>query len=108
MMGSREDAEEATQDVFLKIHQGLENFRGESRISTWIWRITTNVCLSRRAKNKLSTESLDENDEHASGIENKNQLNPEELFIAEEAREELGHLIAALNPQEASALTLFY
>jgi RNA polymerase sigma-70 factor, ECF subfamily len=108
MLGSREDAEEATQDVFLKIHQGLGDFRGESRISTWIWRITTNVCLSRRARKKISTDSLDEDTERSAEIEDKNVADPEELFIAQEAREKLAGLIADLNPQEASAITLFY
>jgi RNA polymerase sigma-70 factor (ECF subfamily) len=46
MLGNREDAEDATYEAFLKIHRGLESFRGESKLSTWIWRITNNVCLT--------------------------------------------------------------
>jgi RNA polymerase sigma-70 factor (ECF subfamily) len=38
-------AEDLTQDVFVKIGQALENFRGESKLSTWIYRIATNAAL---------------------------------------------------------------
>jgi RNA polymerase sigma-70 factor (ECF subfamily) len=42
---SKEDAEEVTQDVFLKVHHQLSNFRGESQMKTWIYRITVNSSL---------------------------------------------------------------
>lgn len=40
-----EDAEEITQDVFLKVYQSLENFKSHSTVSTWIYRITINKSL---------------------------------------------------------------
>lgn len=46
MVGEQE-AEDVTQDVFLKISRGLHTFRGESRLSTWIYRIATNAALDR-------------------------------------------------------------
>ena len=39
-----EDAEEATQDVFVKVHQKLHTFKADSQLSTWIYRITVNCC----------------------------------------------------------------
>lgn len=44
-MQNIEDAEEITQDVFVKIHNGLENFNQKSSYKTWIYRITINQCL---------------------------------------------------------------
>lgn len=41
------EAEDLTQETFIKVHQGLGNFRGESRLSTWIYRIATNTALDR-------------------------------------------------------------
>lgn len=41
-------AEEVAQDVFLAIYRALPRFRGESRVSTWIFRITVNHCKNRR------------------------------------------------------------
>ena len=43
----REDAQEATQDVFLKVHKRLTGFKGDASVSTWIYRITINTCLDR-------------------------------------------------------------
>lgn len=42
---NREDAEEATQDVFVKIHQKIATFEGKSALKTWIYRITIFHCL---------------------------------------------------------------
>jgi RNA polymerase sigma-70 factor (ECF subfamily) len=41
----RSRAEDLAQEVFLRIHRGLPYFRGEARLSTWIYRIVANVCL---------------------------------------------------------------
>ena len=47
-MGDPRIAEEVAQDVFLAIYRALPRFRGESRVSTWIFRITVNHCKNRR------------------------------------------------------------
>ena len=57
-MSNRERAEELSQDVFLKIHKGLPYFRGESKLSTWIYRIVVNVLSQERRG--VATVSLDE------------------------------------------------
>src|SRR5580765_1684566 len=46
----RSRAEDLAQDVFLRIHRGLPYFRGEARLSTWIYRIVANVCLQEHAR----------------------------------------------------------
>ena len=46
MVGERE-AEDLTQEVFVKLNQALKSFRGESKLSTWIYRIATNAALDR-------------------------------------------------------------
>src|SRR5215217_1649796 len=55
---NRARAEELSQDVFLKVHKGLPYFRGESKLSTWIYRIVINVLSQERRD--LATVSLDE------------------------------------------------
>jgi RNA polymerase sigma-70 factor (ECF subfamily) len=54
----RARAEELAQDVFLKVHRGLPYFRGDAKLSTWIYRITVNVLSQERPD--LATTSLDE------------------------------------------------
>ena len=46
-MKSHEDAEEITQDVLLRVYQKVDAFRGESALSSWIYRITFNQAMSR-------------------------------------------------------------
>ena len=50
--GDSQIAEDITQQVFLKIYTKLENFRGESEITTWLYRITTNACIDEQRKKK--------------------------------------------------------
>ena len=45
LVGDREDAMDITQDVFLKAYQALPRFRGDSRFSTWIYRVCVNASL---------------------------------------------------------------
>lgn len=47
LLKNRQDAEEITQDTFLRAHRGLENFRGDSSLSTWIYQIATNLARNR-------------------------------------------------------------
>ncbi|RLB53567.1 MAG: RNA polymerase subunit sigma-70 [Deltaproteobacteria bacterium] len=47
MMGNQQEAEDLTQEVFLTIFKHIDRFRGESSLSTWIYRITRNHCLNR-------------------------------------------------------------
>ena len=60
-ISNRPRAEELAQDVFLKVHKGLPYFRGESRLSTWIYRIVINTLSQERPE--LATASLDETGE---------------------------------------------
>lgn len=62
---NRARAEELAQEVFLKIHKGLPYFRGEAKLSTWIYRIVVNVVSQERPE--LATMSLDEPDADGSG-----------------------------------------
>lgn len=69
MLNDRAEAEDVAQEVFVTIFKAIGNFRGESKLSTWIYRIATNHCknrikyLDRRARGKKS--ELDELSEHA-------------------------------------------
>src|SRR5579863_5700180 len=47
LLRNSQDAEEVTQDAFIRAHRGLSNFRGESAFSTWLYQIATNLARNR-------------------------------------------------------------
>ncbi len=61
MTGSAEDAEDLTQEVFVRMYTSLDSFRGQSSLNTWLFRIAGNLCIDRfrRAKNRTPAFSLD-------------------------------------------------
>jgi RNA polymerase sigma-70 factor (ECF subfamily) len=61
LLGDQASAEDATQEIFLKIWKALADFRGEASVSTWIYAIARNTCLTRRRiAASRRTFSLDE------------------------------------------------
>jgi RNA polymerase sigma-70 factor, ECF subfamily len=65
ILGEESSAEDALQETLLNVYRGISNFRGDSKVSTWISRITINVCLGmlRKAKNKQYVELEDDSTE---------------------------------------------
>ena len=62
MMGNHEDAQDCAQDAMIHIYRSLGSFRGQSTLSTWVYRVTTNTCLDelrrRKSRRQTSLESL--------------------------------------------------
>jgi len=53
-MKNREDAEEVTQDVLMKVYRKINAFRGDSALSSWIYRITFNTAMSKLRSSRMS------------------------------------------------------
>lgn len=60
MTETHEDAEDVLQEAFVKAFKKISGFKGESKFSTWLYRITVNLALMRLRRKRLSTVSLDE------------------------------------------------
>lgn len=59
-LGSWDEAKDIAQDVFIKAYQKMDDFEGKSKFSTWIYRITANLCIDYQRKKKRSRlEPLD-------------------------------------------------
>jgi RNA polymerase sigma-70 factor (ECF subfamily) len=48
-LGNRAEAEEIAQEVFVRVHRAIGGFRGDAKLSTWIYSITSRLCLNRLA-----------------------------------------------------------
>lgn len=92
---NRARAEELAQDVFLRVHRGLPYFRGDAKLSTWIYRIVVNLILEERGARTLPTISLDTPQDPGRGA----RLDPgarDRAFEALELRDRLEQAIARL------------
>ena len=58
--GNHEDASDLSQDVFVRAYRGLRNFRAQSSLATWLYRIGVNVCLNRVGAKTLPSEPIAE------------------------------------------------
>jgi RNA polymerase sigma-70 factor (ECF subfamily) len=61
-VGNHEDASDLTQDVFIRAYRGLKNFKGQSSLGTWLYRIGVNVCLNRVSLKTPQPEPLGDRD----------------------------------------------
>jgi RNA polymerase sigma-70 factor (ECF subfamily) len=99
---NRQDAEEATQDAFLKAYQHLGEFQRRSKFSTWLIRIAVNEAL-QKCRRRKATKSLDDLTENEDGTLLQNQLgdsncDPEMICRKEEIREDVERSIRSLTP----------
>jgi RNA polymerase sigma-70 factor (ECF subfamily) len=99
---NRSRAEDLAQDVFLRIHRGLPYFRGEARLSTWIYRIVANVCLQEQAR-PPAAESLDDERTRA-----RLASNTDRQFGDLELRDRLEKAIARLPPNYRLLIAAHY
>ncbi len=108
---NREDAEDITQDVFLKAYEKLEQFQGNSKFSTWLVRIAVNESLMRLRKRKTNkTVSMDEDVHTEDGSIPRDfaewRPNPEQLFGQSELSDILRRTIQGLPPGFRTVFTL--
>jgi RNA polymerase sigma-70 factor (ECF subfamily) len=62
MLKHREESEEVSQDTFIKAYKSLSKFHGESKFSTWLYRVAYNTCLDRIKKNSKYNSNVEIND----------------------------------------------
>lgn len=109
MTNNKEDAEDLTQEVFIKVYKSLGLFKGNSQFSTWIYRIAHNICIDKYRKNKAVVISIspDREKEDDRGLELPSaDLSPEEKIIAKERQQILQKCINELKPEYRSVIIL--
>jgi len=100
-VANHDDASDLAQDVFLRAFRGLKSFRGQSSLSTWLYRIAVNVCLNRVTAKAPLTESIDERQFVDAGAESAS-----DMMLKEERGARVRAAIAQLPPKQRSTLIL--
>lgn len=99
-----EDADDITQNVFIKIYQNLSNFKNESKISTWIFRITYNETINYINKNaKERNVSFEDY-----SIDVVDQLSSDEYYSGDEIDLKLQKAIASLPEKQRTVFLMKY
>ena len=111
-VGSDAQAEELAQDVFVQVFRFRHRYRPQSRFSTWLFTIATNLCLNevRRPERHLRVDIWDRRDgeERAEGppLPDPSAVTPEEGAAARQLGQRLEVLVAELPPKQRAALLL--
>ena len=105
-LGSRGDAEDAAQEVFLRVYRGFDAFKGEAKFSTWLYRITYNLCadwLRRNRRADRRAAMIEEAGEVADG-----RVNLEEGILQSETRDKVRRALDGLDERYRSVIVLLY
>ena len=104
MMGNPQDAEDVSQDAFLSAYRAFDRFRGESRVTTWLYRITMNAALMRLRKTKLARSLT------VTGLEDMEVVDwtasPDKEAVNSELKERLQDAIDRLEPDLRAAVVM--
>ena len=115
LLNNKQDAEEVTQDAFIRAHRGLENFRGDASFSTWLYQIATNLAHNRywywfRRKRDQSI-SLDQPQCEDGSLTLENVMpcadeNPAEAVVTQEFVDRVSACMQYLNDKHKQVLIL--
>lgn len=115
LLRNSQDAEEVTQDAFIRAHRGLENFRGDSSFSTWLYQIATNLARNRywywwRRKRDKSI-SFDqpisgESDTTLAEVFPAEVQSPEDITVTNEFKDRVATAMKHLNAKHREVLVL--
>ena len=110
---NEDDAKDLYQEVFIRVYRGLKNFRFQSEFSTWLFRITTNVCLTYKSKSKEHLKvSIDKDfDDEENEFSLTKELvydgsSPEDISSGKNLGEMVNAAIESLSPKQKMTFVL--
>lgn len=110
MLGDPQEAEDLAQDVFVSVHRHLPRFRGECRLSTWIYRITRNHCLNRLKRRVHEANAREaafrDGGSGAEGFAVTRPPNPDQALVATEERVRVQAALERLEPTHRMLVVL--
>jgi RNA polymerase sigma-70 factor (ECF subfamily) len=106
MLKNREEAEEVSQDTFIKVYKSLSKFKGDSKFSTWIYKVAYNTSLDRIKRNRrqMSEVTIDEFTEH----QVKTIDNALDNLERDKQHKTIQDCLQLLPSEDSFLLTLFY
>ncbi len=113
VLRSREDARDAYQEVFLRVFRSLDRFRFQCAFRTWLYRITTNVCLDQLRRKGVRKEQVIGGDPESDGLDPisrapdaRPESNPDRALAGRETGRQIGRALDRLSPNERMVFEL--
>jgi RNA polymerase sigma factor (sigma-70 family) len=110
LTGSREHVEDLTQEVFLRLYRGMDSFRGDAKLTTYLYRITLNVAQAewkRRRKEKAHT-SFDDPDEGWGDRLAREEADAEQILDRKQMISGLERALDLLSEVERQVIVMFH
>ena len=107
--GDSDDAKDIYQEVFIRVYKNLSRFQFKSEFSTWLFRITSNVCISfKRKYNKQKHLSLNDEDNsgYISSIPDEEVLSPDSVVLNSENGDKINEALNTLSPNQKMSFLL--
>ncbi len=105
VVGNAEDAEEIAHDAFIRVIDKIGSFKGDSKFTTWFYRMVVNLALAKTRKKKVVTDDLAKLEFHASGV---SDIDSAADLQAEDRKMMLDKALGRLNEEERVLITLYY
>jgi RNA polymerase sigma factor (sigma-70 family) len=111
MTGSREHLDDLAQEVFMRLYRALPSFRGESLLSTYLYRITVNVAQNEWKRRRRDTKSLISISDETSGWEDRLEhpgRNASEQIEEREFQQDVEEQLQKLSQVERAVIVLYH
>lgn len=113
MLGNRSEAQDLAQEVFITVFKTIDSFRGDSRLSTWLYRVAVNHCKNRikylDRRSARAHDTIDETREAAvsdGGALGERPARPDEAAEGSEMQRAVQNALAALDPEFRELIVL--
>jgi RNA polymerase sigma-70 factor (ECF subfamily) len=113
MLGNRAEAEDVAQEVFITVFKQIDNFRGDSKFSTWLYRVTVNHCKNRikylSRRHSRDQDELDETSQQQNSAVNGAPVrakNPDKALESMQMEKLLQEAIASLDDEQRAVVIL--
>ncbi len=110
ILQDEDEAEDAMQEAFLTVYRRIDSFRGDSKFSTWFYRVVTNAALDllrSRQRRQGQDISWDQSEEEGAPLPDTVHPLPDELLERQETLEVLEQGLMSLSPKLRTAFVLF-
>jgi RNA polymerase sigma-70 factor, ECF subfamily len=108
-----DEAKDVYQEVFIRVYKGLKKFQFKSEFSTWLFRVTTNVCLTYKTRTaKREYVSIDEERDEEDSIRgytlqsDVNETSPDSILSGNEIRQQVNEAVDLLPPKQKMCFML--